>query len=136
MAEDLDRQVAREKEKINSMYELFLRHYKLDKKKFRPNGLYKKASLLRPKRLFKGPLPGNYLRENLDEKHYSWHENYIEKADWNYGSKTFEIVNLSNGKRTLLDIRHVISCEYDEIDIEFVLHFAEDLKKLGLIAFN
>ena len=28
MAEDLDRQVAREEEKINSMYELFLRHYK------------------------------------------------------------------------------------------------------------
>ena len=136
LAKDLDRQVAREKEKINSMYELFLRHYKLDKKKFRPNGLYKKASLLRPKRLFKGPLPGNYLRENLAEKDYSWYENNRKKVGGNSGSKTFEIVNFMNGKHTLLDIRHFVSCEYDEIDIEFVLHFTEDLEKLGLIAFN
>jgi len=53
-----------------------------------------------------------------------------------FGSKTFEIINLMDGKRNLLEIRDIVSCEYGETDIEFVLHFAEDLKKMGLIDFD
>jgi hypothetical protein len=132
----LDTLVAQENEKISSMYDLFLQRYNIDKKKFRPNDLYKKASSLKPKRLFKGPLPWDYLREKLDEKSFSWYEKNREMAGESYRSKTPEIVNLMDGKRTLLDIRHIVSCEYDETDVEYVLHFAEDLEKLGLIEFN
>ncbi len=69
----------------------------------------------------------------LDSEDLKWYEQNREKAGSSYGSKTFEIVNLMNGTFTLLEIRHIVSCEYDETDIEFVLHFAEDLEKAGLI---
>ena len=134
LVKGLDRQIVGEKDKINSIYELFLRQYKLTGENFQPNDLYKKSSLLKPKRLFKAPLPGNYLMENLDEKSFAWYETNRGKAGQSSSSKMYEIVNLMDGKRTLLDIRHIVSCEYDETDIEFVLHFAEDLKKLKLIA--
>ena len=132
----LDSQVTEEKRKINSICDLFLQRYNMDKKTFRPNDLYKKASSLKPKRLFKGPLPWGYLREKLDEKSFSWHEKNREKARGISRSKASEIVNLMNGKRTLLYIRHIVSCEYDETDVEYILHFAKDLEKLGLIEFN
>jgi hypothetical protein len=132
----LDSQVAQENEKISSMYDLFLQRYNIDKREFRPNDLYKKASSLKPKRLFKGPLTRSYLREKLDEKSFSWYEKNREMAGESYRSKTSEIVNLMDGKRTLLDIRHIVSCEYDETDVEYVLHFAEDMEKLGIIEFN
>jgi hypothetical protein len=132
----LDSQVAQENEKISSMYDLFLQRYNIDKKIFRPNELQKKAASLKPKRLFKGPLTRSYLREKLDEKSFSWYEENREMAGESYRSKTSEIVNLMDGKRTLLDIRHIVSCEYDETDVEYVLHFAEDMEKLGLIELN
>ena len=132
----LDSQVTEEKRKINSICDLFFQRYNMDKKTFRPNDLYKKASSLKPKRLFKGPLPWGYLREKLDEKSFSWHEKNREKARGISRSKASEIVNLMNGKRTLLYIRHIVSCEYDETDVEYILHFAKDLEKLGLIEFN
>ncbi len=132
----LDSQVSQENDKINFMYNLFLKRYKIDKKKFQPNNLYKKASAIRPKRLFKGPLPWDYLREKLDEKSYSWHEKIRDMEGGISRSKAPEIINLMDGKRTLLDIRHIVSCEYDETDVEFVLHYAEDLIKLGLIEFK
>jgi len=132
----LDSQVAQENDKINFMYNLLLKRHNIEKKKFQPNKLYKKASSLRPKRLFKGPLPWEHLREKLDEKSFSWYEKNRDMAGGSSRSKTPEIINLMDGKRTLLDIRHIVSCEYDETDVEYVLHYAEDLKKLGLIEFK
>jgi len=40
-----------------------------------------------------------------------------------------------DGVRTLLEIRHIVSFEFDETDVEFVLHYARDLKRAGLIDF-
>ena len=74
-----------------------------------------------------------YQAEGINE---SWYETNQAKAGGNYGSKTYEIVNLMDGKRTLLDIRHIVSCEYDETGVEFVLHYAKDLEKIGLISFE
>ena len=74
------------------------------------------------------------MRENLDAESLSWYGKNQSKAGGNSGQKTYEIANLMDGKRTLLEIRHIISCEFDETDIEFVLHFARDLEKLGLVS--
>ena len=131
LAEDLYQQAASEKEKILFMYHLLTSQYHIKREEFQPTDWYKKASSLSPQRLFKGPLPDNYLREKLGEEDYKW---YAENRQ--NGTRTYEIVNLMNGKRTLLDIRHIVSCEYDETDIEFVLHFAQDLEKIGLIKFK
>lgn len=40
-----------------------------------------------------------------------------------------------DGQRTLVDIRHILSFEFDETDIELVLHYAHDLERIGLITF-
>ena len=136
LAKDLYRQAAIEQEKIKFMYELLIRQYNIEREEFQLNDWYKKAASLSPQRLFKGPLPWDYLREKLSEKNYRWYIENRQKAGGAYGSKTYEIVNLMDGKRTLIDIRHIISCEYDETDIEFVLHFAQDLEKIGLVKFK
>jgi len=135
-AKDLYRQVASEKEKIQFMYDLLTRQYHIKKEEFQPTDWYKRASSLSPQRFFQGPLPWNYLREKLSEEDYRWYAEKRQKAGGAYGSKTYEIVNLMDGKRSLLDIRHIVSCEYDETDMEFVLHFAQDLEKIGLVKFK
>ncbi len=76
------------------------------------------------------------MEENLSREEYEWYQLDEETAWRVFGPKTFEIINLMDGKRNLLEIRHIVSCEFGETDIEFVLHFVEDLKKLGLIAFD
>jgi hypothetical protein len=86
--------------------------------------------------MFKGPLHRNAMREKLSAKSLEWYDKNRAKAGGSYGSKTYEIVNLMNGKRTLVDIRHIISCEFDETDVEFVLHYAKDLEKIGLVSFE
>ncbi len=105
--------------------------------------LYEKATSVKPKRLFEGPLNSDY-----DRQRYIWDEirerNGNDRADWydkheglsggSKESKVSEICNFMNGERTLLDIRHLVSLEYDETDIEFVLHLYEDLANLGLVS--
>ncbi len=136
LAEDLIKQADREKEKIDSMVKIFIQRYGLKSENFRQGREYMEASRLRPKRLFKGPLPWNAMNERLDAQSLAWYETNQAKAGGNYGSKTYEIVNLMDGKRTLLDIRHIVSCEYDETGVEFVLHYAKDLEKIGLVSFE
>ena len=136
LAGSLKEQVGVDEEKIRLIYDLLCSQYNLKKEKFQPTDLYKKASTLKPKRLFKGPLPWDYLKENLSKKEYEWYQLDEQMAWRDFGSKTFEIINLMDGKRNFLEIRDIVSCEYGETDIEFVLHFAEDLKKMGLIDFD
>ncbi len=136
LANDLNRQVASEKEKIKLFYDLLSRQYNVNKEQFQPTELYKKASSLKPQRLFQGPLPWNYLQEKLGEEDYLWYSKNREKVGGAYDSKTYEIVNLMDGTLSLLDIRHIVSCEFNETHIEFILHFAEDLQKIGLLKFQ
>lgn len=136
LAEDLEHQAGRERRKIELISRLISEHCNLRLGDFRLPPDYEEASRTRPKRLFKGPLPWNYLSENLDAESLGWYEENQARAGGSSGSKTYEIINLMDGKRSLLDIRHIVSCEYDETDIEFVLHFARDLEKLGLISWK
>ena len=100
-----------------------------------PTEMFEKAASLKPKRLFKGPLPWNYARENLSPEDFKQYQKNNAREGRNFGSKVYEIMNLMDGQRNLLAIRHIISCEYNETEIEFVLHFVEDLKKMGLVEF-
>lgn len=149
LAEDLNRQAIREKDKINILYELILNRYNLEKEQFLPDDIYKKASSLKPKTLFKGTLLHeqieDHLMEKLDDENFNWYNKNREKArarahyygshNGNLGLKMFEILNLMDGNRTLLDIRHIVSCEFDETNIELIVHLAEDLEAVGLIKF-
>jgi aminopeptidase YwaD len=127
--------VAQEQKILHSNYELLCRLYKIKKGIFQPTELYEKATSLTPKKLFKGPLPWSYAEENLGPEDFEHYKKNVEKIGGMFDSSLFEIINLMDGKRTILDIRHIISCEFDETDIEFILHFVEDLKKMGLVEF-
>ena len=135
LVENLEVQAAQEREKINSMYELLCQQYKIKKEAFRPTEFYEKAASLKPKRRFKGPLPWDYAQENLSPEDFKQYQKNNEREGRNFGSKAYEIINLMDGQRNLLAIRHIISCEYDETDVEFVLHFVEDLEKMGLVKY-
>ncbi len=136
LVEDLIKQAEREKEKIHSLVKIFIHKYGLKLGEFRPTQEYREASRLRPKRLFRGPLTWNAMSEKLDPKGRAWYDTNRSKAGGSYGSKIYEIVNLMDGKKTLLDIRHIVSCEYDETEVEFVLHYAKDLEKIGWVSFE
>jgi hypothetical protein len=124
-----------EREKIKRQYKFLLNHYNLKRKEYTPSETNKKASSLFPNRLFKGTLPWDFLVGNLSKQDYSWYSPYRKKYGQDMGTYTYEIANLMNGQRDILSIRHIVSCQFKEIDTEFVLHFVKDLKKLGLVAY-
>ena len=136
LARALDNHARTEYEKIDFSHRLFLHRYGIDEKKFRPDEYYRRAAVVIPSRRFKGPLPGSVTRGKMSEEFETWMAENPEKVGGSSGSKQFEIVNLMNGRRRLLRIRDIVSCEFDETDIEYVFRFAQELEKLGLISFD
>lgn len=92
------------------------------------------ARRLIPKRLFKGTLNGDLLRQKLIESEYEWYEK-IENEDREFGKKMAEIINFIDGKRTAHEIVNAVSAEYSPTDKGHVLKFLKDLGKLGLVIF-
>jgi hypothetical protein len=135
LVENLKVQAAQERKKIESMYEFLCQLNKIKIETFQATEFYEKAASLKPQRLFKGPLPWDYAQENLSPEDLKQYQKNSEREGRYFGSKIYEIINLMDGQRNLLAIRHIVSCEYDETDIEFVLHFVEDLKKMELVKY-
>jgi hypothetical protein len=125
-----------QEDEIESFYSDITDYYNIKTIRFTPDELHTKASRYRPIRNFKGPLPRNILQERLGSDRTEWYETNREKAGENSGSKMYEIINLMDGQRTVLDIRHIISCEFGETDLEYVLHYIEDLHAIGLVEFR
>jgi len=142
LAKGLHRHASHEQETIKMGYKRLLLQYNLHDETYTPADAYIKASITKPKRLLKGPLINDYdrrrliweeIKENLGEERAKWYDEHKEEAGENLSSKVFEILNLMNGERTLLDIRNTVSCEFGETDISYILNFAIDLEKLGFI---
>jgi len=138
MADDLQKQAERERGKIEACYDLQLRQHELERQPYKPGGLHVKASALKPRRLFKGPLSNamEKIREELGEERAGWYDRYQTSPMRRLGSDAFEIVNLMDGERTLLEIRHIVSLEFNETSLEFVYHYTDDLKEMGLITYS
>jgi Iap family predicted aminopeptidase len=94
--------------------------------------LEKKAKAIIPKRLFRGPLPFDFFQQSLGEG-VRWHLENIQKAGSNMGDKMFEIANFTDGSHDLLWIRDAVSAEFGDTDVEFVIRYVEDMKKLRLM---
>jgi hypothetical protein len=136
MTRALDNLARTEYERINFSHDLYLYHYGIESKKFRPDEFYQRADVVIPERHFKGPLASSVMRERVSEGYRDWLAENREAIGGYSGSKQYEIVNLMDGKRTLLRIRDLVSCEFDETDIEFVFRFAQELERIGLISFK
>jgi hypothetical protein len=129
----LDHQARIEYEKVNYFYNLLLHLYKIDEKKYRPDEYFQRASIVIPERQFKGPLSSRE-EERLSEEFKKWCRENQEKIGDFSGSKQYEIVNLMDGRRSLLDIRDIVSCEFDETDVEYVFRFTQELNRIGLVS--
>lgn len=136
MARALDNQARTEYERIDYAHGLYLHQYGIDEKKFRPNEFYKRAAVVIPERHFKGPLASSAIMDKMSEEYRDWLAENREKIGGYSDSKQYEIINLMDGRRNLLRIRDIVSCEFDETDIEYVFRFAQELERLGLISFK
>ena len=87
-----------------------------------------------PKRLFKGTLNFDLLKEVLGEKEYEWYQE-IDEKDRNFDNKAAEFVNFMDGKRNAYDILKAVSAEYSETNLEYAVKFLRDLEKTNLITF-
>ena len=85
-----------------------------------------------PKRLFKGTLGTNFLKEVLGEKELEWLEQARER-DRDFDKKAAEALNFMDGERSVYDIVQAVSSEYSETNPEYMLKFLQDLEKAGLI---
>jgi len=88
-----------------------------------------------PKRLFKGTLSFDILKNVLGEKEYEWYQEIYEK-DHQFGTKAEEFINFMDGKRSAYDIVKAVSAEYGETDPEHMLKFLRDLEKTKLLTFE
>ena len=88
-----------------------------------------------PRRLFKGTLDTEALKQALSEKEYEWYEEIWDK-DPGFGKKMEEIVNFIDGKRSAYNILMAVSAEYDETNPEYVLRFLKDMEKAKLVTFE
>jgi len=93
----------------------------------------RESKRLVPKRRFKGTLPWSLLHDSLDEEGVKVYSK-IEKEDSEFMSKTAEIVNYLDGKRTVCEITEALSAEYGPTDLAHVLTYLRDLEKLKLIS--
>jgi hypothetical protein len=88
-----------------------------------------------PKRLFRGTLSNDLLKERLGEKEYEWYQE-IDEKDPDFSKKMLEVVNFADGKRDAQSIVKAISAEYAPIEPEYVIKFLNDLKKAKFIVFK
>ncbi len=136
MAEVLLRQSEREREKLGTCYDLLLHQYGLEAENYEPAELYMEASNVKPRRLTKGALSGvlELIREELGDERADWYSEHFGRPTTRLGSEAFEILNLIDGERSLLDIRNIVSLEFKEASLEFVTHFTGDLREMRLIS--
>jgi hypothetical protein len=143
--ENIRNQASIEEEKLRKGYELILNQYSISKQPIAPSVDVKRASFLKPKRLFKGPILHDYgrrmfiwedIKEKLGDERSDWYEENKALAGGSLNSKVFEFLNLMDGSKTLLYIRNIISCEFNDTSITYLLRLAEDLEKLGLITLS
>jgi len=77
----------------------------------------------------KGPLGREYLQEKLRGSGIN-----LDLPVFRMDSRiTYEILNFTNGKNSLLDIRNAVSAEYEPVPLPWVKEFLELLAKAGIV---
>ena len=83
-----------------------------------------------PIRLTRGPLASGYPEEKIPEEDADW---YYNDGRALHRNMRYEIVNFIDGKRTVSEIRHAVSAEYDPIPTPVVARYIEDLVKADVV---
>jgi hypothetical protein len=85
-----------------------------------------------PRKLFKGTLCSDVLKESLSEDGYRWHAG-MENDDVTFSVKMVEVLNFADGRRTVSEITKAVSSEYSMTDVAVVLRYLKDLESIGLV---
>jgi hypothetical protein len=85
--------------------------------------------------LFRGTLDFSVLKRALSEEEYQWYQEIDEKDD-EWWKKSAEVLNFTDGKRSVYKIVEAVSAEYSPTNSEHVLKFLRDLEKAKLISFG
>jgi len=85
-----------------------------------------------PRKLFKGTLCSDVLKESLSEDRYRWHAG-MENDDVTFSVKMVEVLNFADGRRTVSEITKAVSSEYSMTDVAVVLRYLKDLESIGLV---
>ncbi len=90
-----------------------------------------------PRRLFIGPLADSYgstwFQDTLGEGHAWWEEQGRKMPHWEIF--VYEVLNYTDGKRSLAEIEDAVEAEFGEIPDGVVEHILRDLEKVGLVEF-
>lgn len=86
-----------------------------------------------PKRLFKGTLDDAFVLKMLGVDRCRWYDEAEERDSW-FSRKTYEMVNLMDGRRDMLEIVRFVSAEYGPTDHEDVFRFLDDMREMRLIS--
>ncbi len=91
-----------------------------------------------PRRLFIGPLGDSYasmwFREALGEG-YGWWRDWEGKVP-HWEIFVYEVLNYTDGKRSLAEIEDAVEAEFGDIPDGVVEHILRDLEKVGLVEFT
>lgn len=134
LASTLDNDLENEKARIGLLYEELCRSFGVPAREYSLNAVESQANQIVPTREYRGPLPSSYLSTRLGEE-FNWYRENEMAVGGNVGNKMFEIANLADGHRSILEIRDIISAQFNETGLEFVARFAEDMKRLGLFSY-
>jgi Peptidase family M28 len=88
-----------------------------------------------PRRLFKGTLSLDFVRNGLGEEEFEWYRK-VEEEDKAFGKKMAEMLNFMDGEKTLYEILRAVSAEYSETKPDDAVKMVRDLEKLKLVAFE
>ncbi len=83
-----------------------------------------------PMRLTRGPLDFGLPEEKLSEPGRAWYRSVEFTLG---GDERFEMVNFIDGKRTITEIRDLLSAEFRPIQTRVVARYIEDLVKAGVV---
>ncbi len=130
----LDDDLESEEARMRLLYEELCRSLGVATRDHSLNAAEVRASQIVPNREFRGPLPSHYLATQLGGD-FDWYQENATAIGGNMGAKTFEIANLADGKRSILEIRDIVSAQFTETDLEFVVRYVEDMRRLGLFSY-
>jgi hypothetical protein len=94
----------------------------------------KEARRITPRRRFKGTLDLDTLSETLGEKKFAWYKE-ADSKDIGFSKKMYEVVNLSDGRRTLHEIVEFVTAEFGPTDHRDVIRFVSCLKEARLVSY-
>ncbi|HJX04336.1 MAG TPA: PqqD family peptide modification chaperone [Thermoplasmata archaeon] len=92
----------------------------------------RESDSLVPRRILKGTLNLDVIKEELGEKAYKWYSDK-ESNDPEFYRKTLEILNFMDGKKTVNEIVSAVSAEYSPTKHDDVLKLLRDLEKCRLV---